>query len=365
MTTMTLPALRGLAVLGVVLAVACIRDADLGGDDDALASSGDLHPMVVAACARFDECDCASATENTSGDAAQCETTTQAAIDHYLDLADEHGLVMDEACQQRWLDYYAVPGCDPIDADRYALQREMQSCALFYGDRAVGDVCFGTRGPLWPSLSTCAEGLRCSALGVGEGHCYEPAGVGATCGIEVAEVFDCALGLSCTDYLDDDLGTYCAQPAALGESCNETYCDLGGTCDGGVCVTVLDTGSPCTRGTDCTWGYCDDATLTCVQRPAACGPYSLDFFDACDEARSQVHLFQIDNQECEVDEDCVGLSALCASTTTCGQISVNADHDAVQWMQLNATMDAACDDCGADPCGFPTACNDGVCGFAM
>lgn len=49
----------------------------------------------------------------------------------------------------------------------------------------------------------------------------------------------------------------------------------------------------------------------------------------------------------------------------CGQISVSTAHDPAEWATLEAAMDAACDDCGADPCGFAPACNDGVCGFAM
>ena len=365
MTTMHLLLLRGSALLGVVLAVACIRDADLGDGLEDLMPEDDLHPMVVARCARFDECGCASAAATTWADAAACEAATQSAVDHYFELAEQHDLVLDEACQQRWNDYYAVPGCDPIDADRYALQRQMEGCALFHGDAAVGEVCSGSSGPTWPSLSNCAAGLRCSAVGIGEGHCYEPVGVDGACGVTGLEVFDCALGLSCTDFLDDDRGSYCVRPAALGESCGETYCDLGGTCDGDVCVTELDVGEPCTRGLDCTWGYCDDFTQSCVQQPAACAPYLLDFFDACDDARIQVSLFVIDNAACEVDEDCVALYAACAGESTCGQIAVNTAHDPTEWAQLEAAMGAACDDCSADPCGFAAACNDGVCGIAM
>lgn len=365
MTNMQLLLLRGSALLGVVLAVACIRDADLGDGLEDLMPDESLHPMVVARCARFDECGCASAINIAWADAAACEAATQSAIDRWLETAEERGLVLDEACQQRWLDYYAVPGCDPIDADRYALQRQLEGCALFYGDAAVGEVCSGSRGPTWPSLSNCAAGLRCSAVGIGEGRCYEPAGEDEACGVTGVDAVDCAVGLSCTDFLDDDRGSYCVRPAALGEPCGETYCDFGGTCDGDVCVTELDVGEPCTRGLDCTWGYCDESTQSCVQRPAACGPYLLDFFDACDDARIQASLFVIDNAACEVDADCVALDAACAGETTCGQISVSTAHDAADWAARKAAMDAACDDCGTDPCGFAPACNDGVCGFAM
>lgn len=81
---------------------------------------------------------------------------------------------------------------------------------------------------------------------------------------------------------------------------------------------------------------------------------------SCVDARLEAAQFLAANRACEVDTDCTSVSTFCIEQSTCGSSAIAVGYDMAMWMEISAGLDT-CTDCGADPCGACSVCNDGTC----
>lgn len=97
----------------------------------------------------------------------------------------------------------------------------------------------------------------------------DPQPEGAQCGVLDATYLagDCEPGLSC------DLDRRCVRPAALGESCLDRACRIGGHCDDGVCVAasaLAVPGSTCDETCTIQSGLVCEEFTTCIATDGSC-----------------------------------------------------------------------------------------------
>jgi hypothetical protein len=118
---------------------------------------------------------------------------------------------------------------------------------LICGDGAV--CCKDTNETCVDDGDCCADNVcRPNPTGLGN-RCLPPGDVGAEC----LEDEDCLSGLAC----ETTTGT-------CGVVCGTEVCTPDQTCDSYTLTCVVGPGAPCLVGSDCSTGFCDPYTLTCL-----------------------------------------------------------------------------------------------------
>ena len=81
----------------------------------------------------------------------------------------------------------------------------------------------------------------------------------------------------------------------------------------------------------------------------------------CADVRDEATAFILQNRDCETVLDCVAVVSFCYEgevSSTCGEFGASANYDMDAWQAISDDLDAACGECGANPCGSPVMCND-------
>lgn len=108
--------------------------------------------------------------------------------------------------------------------------------------------------------SCISQGMFCDSTSMA---CTPFQGQGKPC--DPVVVASCQAGNYCAGS-GATVGT-CVTAGPVGSPCTDpSMCDATGYCDTGSqkCKAILQPGSPCTSGTQCTIGVCDDTTHTCL-----------------------------------------------------------------------------------------------------
>jgi len=150
------------------------------------------------------------------------------------------------------------------DCDLEALNEDEEDCAnQIEGLVEDGDACVAN--------FECAEGGTCvidydedgapkdvdEELGIAEGECEEPPGLGDAC-----PAFRCRAGLYCD-------GDVCKAYPGAGEPCPDFVCSAGYACRDPdsdfdyTCEPLLANGQACTNNSECASGHCDGGSDEC------------------------------------------------------------------------------------------------------
>ena len=226
--------------------------------------------LFSESCAQLFSCGCA---EYGFADAAQCETVYAVQFAGLEASAEAAGLTVDLACLQQQDIYLELACKKQSDFPEGPLEEEeCNYCNPVHGTVAVGQPCID-----YGDINDCSQGLFCL-----DNVCVDP----------------CAkakLGESCRDFFGacedalfcDSPSGLCAQPAGLGQGCEEAPCAEGLKCmfggfdDPPLCKAPAGPGQPCPGGNECTEGLvCNFDTTTC-EPPAGAGE-SCDFSDCMD-----------------------------------------------------------------------------------
>ena len=85
---------------------------------------------------------------------------------------------------------------------------------------------------------------------------------------------------------------------------------------------------------------------------------------SCTVAQQAAVDFIANNSACMVDEDCTQVLGQCVPSNVCGAVALAVTHDAAAWAMIDAALQT-CTECGGDPCGGCTTCDDGVCSISL
>jgi len=275
------------------------------------------------------------------------ESCEASVIDYYtteIEDAQNLGLEHDPDCIAAMLAFYSTSNCEPSDGSVAGLD-----CALFRGTAGLGEPCTGSPLRSFTTIDECTPGLIC---------------LDGTCRTKPGELGDPCLNHDCASALYCDPDTeQCTAPAQVGEACDDEHrCSSDGWCAGRVCEPKRIAGESCSYQEQCV-GACADSG-TCVDLAAVC-LFGFEATNTCELGTFAIEEFVADNQTCESDDDCVAESALCLPGAACGLISLSVAHDGDRWEQLANGTQAACGDCGADPCGAVAICDAGTCRIAI
>ncbi len=210
-------------------------------------------------CAQLFSCGCA---EYEFADADQCAQVQAVQYAGLEASAEAAGLTIDLACLQQENIYLELACKKQSDFPEDGPSEDACNyCNLVHGAVAAGQPCVD-----YGDINDCAQGLFCL-----DSVCVDPCAK-AKLGESCRDFFgDCEDGLFC----DFDSGL-CAQPAGLGEDCEDSPCDEGLKCVFGefdappLCKAPVGAGQPCSGGDECAEGLgCDFDTGTCEPLPGA------------------------------------------------------------------------------------------------
>lgn len=236
---------------GVVTTSAGSTSGDEPDDDDStgpppIPTEDELPTAIaVAACGAAAACDC------PNYDAGKCIIEIREAFEQWQQYGQSKGFAYDEDCLVELLGNIGTPQCIPTS--------RITECAVYQGDVAPGQACEGA--PQWQR--ECSGSLFCA-----QGQCVEvgdeppPLDEGEAC-------FDGEVGILlglCDDQQDlacDFQTGLCVKRPPLGFPCEEGVCAPGAWCDeddddGPICKKVMPPGSPCTSGSGCSTGLCNE-----------------------------------------------------------------------------------------------------------
>ena len=235
-----------------------------------------LREQVLTACAEFAARLCA--------DSAGCCTEAYGAYDA-------------EACQATLEDQVCRPGADAVVAGAASYDESaVEPCLAAHAQANL--VCFPNwqqnlqiRKSLWSACKvlrgnteagkgcstdvTCAEpdGEKTALCLAGSCHVLEVLGEGAPCVFQSGAVSTCDEGLYCTATLDEP--GVCAPAIPIGTACSgelaDSSCGFGNYCDSvdKTCKKTVNLGGPsCKQGLECVSFDCDRTTEICAPAPA-------------------------------------------------------------------------------------------------
>jgi hypothetical protein len=228
--------------------------------------------VATVVCDAFASCACDSVA---IGNAGECATAIQPALEQAIVTGEEIGLRYYGQCLDRVENLLATFGCgDGSDLDEAAQQAAFEAgiCKLLAGDAELGDPCtsVGTLGfsgvgdtckhdlvcatnicVRWPDrqgsicegIGVCPPGLSCTDPDADGVHTCEPrSGSGGPC-----NPHDGAAGCE-ADLFCSDVSTSCESLPGANQPCLTGLCASGHACLADICVVPPGNGQPCPDG---------------------------------------------------------------------------------------------------------------------
>jgi hypothetical protein len=230
-------------------------------DAPAVSEAQMASSMAAILCIAQVDCDCPGRSHET---VPSCRHSLNMTYEDMQLRAQERGLIYDGACLGQLEAAVEALACDIIDpAQSFADVLGAGRCAVYHGDRELGDACVA----LGNAASDCAQGLACwegvcvdpcgavhgdrsnpygyacpegQGMAVETGECAVPSALGEPCGPG-----GCASGGYCASVCKGDVcGGQCAPATALGDACEDDTCGEH-VCDSGLCVVAPTLPSIC------------------------------------------------------------------------------------------------------------------------